>query len=48
MIEAGFYYRDVHQTVESTTIQGEALEGLREFMTGGFTTSTREGWTELE
>jgi ubiquinone/menaquinone biosynthesis C-methylase UbiE len=47
MVEAGFS-GNVCQTVDSTIIQGEALEGLRGFMTGDFTASVRVGWTEAE
>lgn len=48
MVGAGFEQDRVEQRVVSTTVTGEDVEGLREFMLGGFTAPAREDWTREE
>jgi len=48
MVEAGFASQRVQQSVVCTTVQGESIGGIRDFMLGDFTASAREGWTAEE
>lgn len=48
VVKAGFPSEGVQAWNISTTLQGEAIAGLREFMLGDFTVSARAGWTDEE
>lgn len=48
IVDAGFQANRVTVAEQTVVVKGENLEGITDFMAGGFTAPARNGWTEDE